>query len=784
MERNFIMKTLNLFFTKLGFLVKLIGSGPLLLTLFFTTEVPAQRAQTRGVQAREAQTRGVQTRGFQAREVQTRGVQAHSIQTHRASIHVPTGRLDPKALPIYSDGLGLIPLHASTANYVKLSKHDGSGYFLFPYNVSFDWKKSSLKLFEESMRKTEEILKAISNVKLSLPTNSNQTLISRVHEDKYNPLLDTFVYETIYKKRKDYPLLANTWFAPQLLPAFMYIQSMGPITYLLENQSVKLFEPYEGKNLIEWAFLLDRVRIINWMIDKNPELLNSAKNLSSFFNKMWAQNRLEVLDWLFKQNPPSLPEDLALKLLKRALTQRDLEKANWLIEKNPKLLEKINLLAFMSKALRLGHRDIAEWFFDKKASSLKKSEILELISYFLKQKNLEIVQWLMKKNPIVLKTTDLNRFLQTALESQNFEIANWLITQEAEINQKLVIDFLSLRKSTPGKFKTLNWLLENSPENFENLNLNRFLRTALESHDFRFANWLITQKAQVSHDLANKLLKQGNLTVINWLDKNYSEAFKNLNLNRRFITALESQNFELAQWLLKKGVKINTKLALRFLEQRNVEVLDWLFNRNKQLLDFVNPQNFFNRAINTSNIALADWLWTHSQITLLDKHFDKAGSPEMASWILDQIEEPEEKPPIPEKPLAQQMLEAVAQGDIKKVKQLQQKGASVNAIYQGYNPLSKAIEIQNPWLISYFIRHEQTDINAKTVQNQLSPFMLAVQAGDLKTATELDRKGADPSLQNLAGQRALDMVEAIPNPDIRRKMTALIKKSLCKNGFL
>ena len=733
--RSFTMQTLHLSFTRLVFLISL-GLSLLVFTL---------------------------------------GVQAQSTN----------GGFDPFKLPIYTEGINRIPPDQFTSNYIKLRKHDGSGYFVRPINISLDINGPYIKLLEDSMEKTEIILTSMfSDVKSNLYKGLMKELIHRIHEGNYNTQLDAFLYEIVYKKRKDFPFLAKAWFIPDLIPIFIYIQSEPAINYFLENQSINFFEPYEGKNLIEWAFFLDRVNMLDWILNKNPQLLNSPKNLSSFFNKMWAQNRLEVLDWLFEQSPSASPKDLALKLLNRALIEKKLEKANWLIEKNPKLLEKINLLAFMSKALRLRDWDMAEWFFDKKANSLKKSEMLELISYFLKRKNLEIVQWLMGKNPTALKTTDLNRLLKTALESQNFEIANWLITQGAEINQKLVVDFLSLEKSTPGKLKTLNWLLEKNLESFENLNLNRFLRTALESHDFRFANWLNTQGAQVSPDLANKLLKQEDIKVVEWLSKKYPEIFKNLNFNRHFLTALESQNFEFAQLLIQHGVKINTKLALKFLEQENVEVLDWLFNRNKNLLNFINSQNFFNRAINTSNIALADWLWTHTEITLLDKHFDKAGSEEMAGWVLDQIEVPEEKPLIPEKPLAQQMLEAVAQGDIKKVNELQQKGASVNAIYQGYNPLSKAIEIQNRWLISYFIRHEQTDINATTVHNQLSPFMLAVQAGDLKTAIELDRKGADPSLQNLAGQTALDMAEDIPNRDIRRKMTALIKKSLCKNGFL
>ena len=663
-------------------------------------------------------------------------------------------------------------------DFKKLRKLDQSGTLLYPENISIE--ESFLKNIYDSMQKTEDQLsKALEKiVYFPVVKKENRAFIKYV--DKSKPpdhFSGVFLYETVYKKRKDYPLLAQFVFHPVYLPSFIYSKNEPALLYLLENQLINPLELYEGqKTIIEWAFFLDRVDVLDWIISKNPQLLKPGAPLEKLFEKMLKENQLETANWIFEQYPQVFKGDFAEPLMKLALDQRNLEKAKWIFQKKPKILNRIDVSNFMIKALKRGDLRLAEWLFNKKASALSDSKAIELLEEALRNNKFKLVRWLFKRKAQAFQSMDRNNLLIVALEAKNFQTANWLTKQGAKINAELVRRFLE-----QGNIEVLNWLFRKKPQVFQSIDRNNLLIEALEVKNFQTANWLIKQEVEINAELVRRFLEQGNIEVLNWLFRKKPQVFQSIDTNTLLIEALEAKNFQTANWLIKQGAKINAKFVRWLLEQRNVQALDWLLQRNPKLLNSINNlQDLFNRVIKTGHVQVANWLWEKGSITLTEKHFDQAeGYPEMESWILDRIDKKEENKK-PTKNKLQEMIEAVTQGDVETAKKLSQQ-VDVNEVYQDHSALTKAIEIQNRWLIHFFINHEKIDLNVQTPQTGMTAFLWAVKKGDLKTAGELERQGASLHQWNHADQTVIDLAEQITDLEVRRKMQTWVEKSLKKN---
>ena len=812
-------------------------------------------------------------------------------------------------LPLFSKGIDLLDPKKFQSDTITLSQYGSSDNFTFPINVSYP-EGEELKAFYQTLEDSE---KSVQNqFQGSLPKISRKmnpmTEIKKAPNIKW-PFKQLFVFITeILDKDKDkYPLLAEIFLHHKFLPYHLYVQSWPALNFLIEKQSLTLSKLYSGKNIIEWAFFLNREKMLDHLIKKYPQLLEPNK-LKSFLEKMLKQNQSEIVEWLLNQgvilktadfnkalsqalldgktelasvllknNPEALqqlpvqklmyqllenyklesakwlhqaeimdlkrqyltpdngtiPKEQARKdymlainqvsiykidttfLINKALGGNKMEVAKWIYQWVPKALEISSAKKFVIQALKYRDFAKAEWLYQKyPRHSLPLPVARELILSALSQNDFEVAEWIYARKKTIFKEIDTNKIITQALDQSDLEKAEWLEQRVYAKFGQIDISALIRRFLIKNNLVALDWISDrilriNSNVDWEKILYQdrrlsfvdfskrrmKFISTSdrieggkellsymLQANSFQAIQWLEQHSsARVQKEHLLESLKQANLTAGEWILNKNPEWREEIDWAELLQFSLDQSNFSLAIWLIGQGAEIKKEHLDRLISYGNLKTTDWLIKKYPKLWESVDKQKHFEQLITNGDTQTAEWLWSKGSLIVTEEHFDRAeDQPEMELWILDKIGK---KTPPAEKLLSQQMIEAVSQGNMTAIVNLENRGADLNEVYGEHTPLTKAIEQRNHTLISYFMKHAKVDINILIPSTKMTAFAWALNTENWSVMTRLLKKGADPKIQNPHLSSALILVEQIENPSTKQNLIRLIRKNLCRNGF-
>ena len=397
---------------------------------------------------------------------------------------------------------------------IRLSRYDSTNIFRFPINVSIK-QQEELNFVYQAIDEVEETLKPkqIQGFTRQNKVDIMPMLRSVPNLDWHAKQFLVLINEIVYKNQNRYPVFAEFYFYQGMLPFYLYIQSVPALSFLIEQELLTLSKLYSGKNIIEWAFFLDRENMLNKMLTNYPQILKPDK-LKIFLKKMLKQNQIRIVQWLLTQGvsltkadynkalfqailegkiamahvllehkPESLHQISITKLMYQLLQNYKLETAKWLHQTEIKDLKRQSL---SSNNTTPSEEDIKNYFSGLKQLSIQKIDTKTLINQALSDNKMEVAQWIYKFVPDALETSSARKLIIQALNANNFEKADWILAQKSRMALPIATAReLILQALTENNFEKADWIYKNKLTVFKQIDTNKLIIQALTENNLK-----------------------------------------------------------------------------------------------------------------------------------------------------------------------------------------------------------------------------------------------------------------------------------------------------------
>ena len=553
-----------------------------------------------------------------------------------------------------------------------------------------------------------------------------------------------------------------------IFPQIIYLGDLDLLNYVLENNifSDRTVKKYSGKSMLEWAFQWSRFEIIEWLFTNYSQ--TKEQDLAKIFRTELERDNLEGMNWLVEHG-----FNITAEHIKQAVLSQKLSTAEWLFRQNPQAFDELDSVKLFNTMLNDNHLDGMNWFVEHGLNVTA-----EHIKQAVLSQKFETAEWLFRQNPQAFDELDSAKLFNIMLERDHLDGMNWL----AEHGFNIAAEHIK-QAALSQKLKAAEWLIEQNPQAFDELDSEGLVNAMLDGDHLAGMNWLAEHGLNVTAEHIKQAVLNQKFEIAEWLFRKKLQAFDELNSEELFLAMLERNNLEGVKWLAEHGLNITAEHIKQAVLNQKFEIAEWHIEQNDQ----VDLTKLLEMALSRNDLQTADWLFERGAIPL-EKQFDQAmenNFPETAEWILEKLDlyENRHREIVAEEEGTSQvgeLAEAISNRDFQKVKLLS-KTVDINEEYQGYTALMRAISIQDQKQIGFFMRHKKIQIDKQTSEG-MTAFMLAVAIGDFKTVEELGDRGVDPGKLNSRNQTALDIAEAIENPQIKQKMIQKIRRNLCKKA--
>ena len=583
-------------------------------------------------------------------------------------------------LPLFSKGIDLLDPKKFQSDTITLSQYGSSDNFTFPINVSYP-EGEELKAFYQILEDSE---KSVQNqFQGSLPKISRKmnpmTEIKKAPNIKW-PFKQLFVFiaEILDKDKDKYPLLAEIFLHHKFLPYHLYVQSWPALNFLIEKQSLTLSKLYSGKNIIEWAFFLNREKMLDHLIKKYPQILEPNK-LKSFLEKMLKQNQSEIVQWLLNQGV-SITESKFNETLHQLILKGKTDMATVLLKHRPESLHQIPITTIMYQLLQKNKLEVAKWlhyietidlrrqYFSldnpifkeedttrefllafNQELSIRKIDTKKLINQAIRKNKLEVATWIYYLDPSALETSSARNLIIQALNARNFEIADWIYKQKGHsafpIATAREIILSALNKND---FEKATWIYKKKHTVLKKIDTNELIIQALEKNDFEKVAWLERhtfvrlQQINISH-LIRRMLILNNLPALDWIANKISMMNSNVNwegiLYQDHLSLVNFSKRRIPKLSNSERVNREKELLSQMLEAKSFQAINWLEERSSVSIQ----KEHLIETLKQANLFASEWIlnrnpeWMEQidreellQISLDNKNFS------LAVWLINQ----------------------------------------------------------------------------------------------------------------------------------------------------